>query len=263
MKILTLNSYSLVEDDYEDKLKIFAEEIIKVKPDIIALQEVNQFTEGKKAVCGKNFVSCGSIEDVRESNHALRVVSMLNKAGLKYHWTWLGMKLAWQGRFEGLSFLSLSPIEETDSILISKTNDTNNWRKRMSLGIKVNDMWFYNVHMGWWDDEEEPFMPQWQKLSAHLKNKGKLWLMGDFNSDAETEGYTLVKDSGYFDSYKAAEIKDDGITIPGKIIGWNNSSDAKRIDYIWSNYPAKVKSSQIMFKDEKKVSDHYGVMIEI
>lgn len=266
MKILTLNSYSLVEEDYEDKLKIFVDEIIKEKPDIIALQEVNQFSKDDVADPGKSYVSCElSVEDVRESNHALRAARMLKEKGLIYHWTWLGMKVAWMGRLEGLSFLSLAPIEETDSILLSDTDDINNWRKRMSLGIKTNDMWFYNVHMGWWNDEEEPFRPQWQKLCAHVKDRGKVWIMGDFNTPANvvSEGYCLVKESGYFDSYELAKEKDDGITVPGKIVGWGEDSGAKRIDYIWSNYPEEVKSSKVMFKDGKKVSDHFGVMIEI
>ena len=38
--------------------------------------------------------------------------------------------------------------------------------------------------MGWWNDEEEPFNEQWNNLNNHLSNKKNIWLMGDFNSDA-------------------------------------------------------------------------------
>ena len=90
MKILTLNSYSLVEEDYEDKLKIFVDEIIKEKPDIIALQEVNQFSKDDVADPGKSYVSCElSVEDVRESNHALRAARMLRKRA------YLSLDMAW------------------------------------------------------------------------------------------------------------------------------------------------------------------------
>lgn len=42
MKLLTLNTHSLEEPDTPAKQRIFAGEILKLQPDIIALQEVNQ-----------------------------------------------------------------------------------------------------------------------------------------------------------------------------------------------------------------------------
>ena len=42
MKLLTLNTHSLIENSYEKKLADFISAIREIKPDIIALQEVNQ-----------------------------------------------------------------------------------------------------------------------------------------------------------------------------------------------------------------------------
>ena len=42
MKLLTLNTHSLVEENYSEKLSIFVKAVAEIKPDIIALQEVNQ-----------------------------------------------------------------------------------------------------------------------------------------------------------------------------------------------------------------------------
>ena len=42
MKLMTLNTHSLVEPGYENKLKLFAEAVLREQPDVIALQEVNQ-----------------------------------------------------------------------------------------------------------------------------------------------------------------------------------------------------------------------------
>ena len=42
MKLLTLNTHSLQEENYPQKLEQFVETICQEKPDIIALQEVNQ-----------------------------------------------------------------------------------------------------------------------------------------------------------------------------------------------------------------------------
>ena len=42
MKLITLNTHSLEEEHYEEKLEQFVEEICREMPHVIALQEVNQ-----------------------------------------------------------------------------------------------------------------------------------------------------------------------------------------------------------------------------
>ena len=42
MKLLTINTHSLIEDNYRKKLDIFVDVIYRIRPDIIAMQEVNQ-----------------------------------------------------------------------------------------------------------------------------------------------------------------------------------------------------------------------------
>ncbi len=42
MKLITLNSHSLIEENYEEKFHRFIQGILTERPDILALQEVNQ-----------------------------------------------------------------------------------------------------------------------------------------------------------------------------------------------------------------------------
>lgn len=42
MKLLTLNTHSLIEPDYEAKREIFVDFIAREQPEVFALQEVNQ-----------------------------------------------------------------------------------------------------------------------------------------------------------------------------------------------------------------------------
>ena len=42
MKLLTLNTHSLIEPDYEAKREIFVNFIAAEQPEVFALQEVNQ-----------------------------------------------------------------------------------------------------------------------------------------------------------------------------------------------------------------------------
>ena len=165
-----------------------------------------------------------------------------------------------------------------DSFRISRSEDYKNWKTRRILGIQTADGWFYTAHMGWWDDEEEPFREQWERLGEHLEDKKNqpVWLMGDFNSIdiISGEGYDLVSGSGWKDTYCLAQEKDQGITVGKVIDGWrerlseeklSQCPDGMRIDYIWCSRKLPVCSSHVICNGERYpvVSDHYGVMIVV
>ncbi len=270
MKLLTINTHSLIENNYNQKLHYFVESIITQNPDIIAMQEVNQSCNATTVNKNELFKMVPSESNIiiRSDNHALHVIQMLHEKGIDYYWSWLPVKLGYQKYDEGLAILSKYPILETDSFLISNCKDYTNWKTRKALGIKTSEnKWFYTVHMGWWNDEQEPFKSQWEKLNAHLKNHGFVWLMGDFNTraDIKNEGYDCVLNSGWFDTYTQAQIKDNGFTVENAIDGWKDNNDMQkmRIDYIWSNQKVTINSSKVIFNgiNEPIISDHYGIII--
>lgn len=270
MRLLTLNTHSLIEEGYTEKLDIFVSEISRLRPDIVALQEVNQ-TRGKAEAFREqlfSFVPSGSNLPIRADNHALRVVEKLCRLGIFYYWTWIPIKIGYGIYDEGMAFLSLLPIENTDTVLLSASDDYSNWRTRKALGIRTSDEaagWFYNLHMGWWSDTEEPFLAQWKRFCARVPRGERVTLMGDFNSPDERrgEGYECVLASGFYDTYALAKKKDGGITVGGEIDGWHGKGEgAMRLDYIFCRGGARVDSSYTLFngKDSPTVSDHYGVM---
>ena len=280
-KILTLNTHSLIEENYHQKLEYFIEMVQKEQPDIIALQEVNQSVDGqpgdREELTG--WVAAGEEEiPVCQDNHALQVAKGLYGAGISCSWTWLPVKLGYGKYDEGMAFFCLNAeITETDAFYISHNHAYENWKTRMALGIrtgKCND-WFYTTHMGWWKDEEEPFEAQLELLNEQLSRKmkaGSVWLMGDFNSpDAvRGQGYDAIKNSGWKDTYELAGQKDSGITVGTVIDGWRDqirdpsSMEGMRIDYIWCSREVPVSSSNVIFngKNGSIVSDHFGIIIE-
>lgn len=273
MKLLTLNTHSLVEDHYESKLSAFVEAIQKESPDIIALQEVNQ-TACEAAVSQHlltGYCSCDSSVVIREDNHVYNAVRLLTDGGMCYYWTWLPMKLGYNKYDEGVALMSRSPILETNMALVSDIDDYHNWKTRRLLGIRTKaapDEWFYSVHFGWWNDAEEPFQEQWQKTNTRMLRHENAWLMGDFNSPAEVrgEGYDLLLKSCWQDSYVLAERKDIGYTVGKVIDGWKDKitgTTGMRIDQIWCSRKVDVKSSKVIFNGicYPIISDHYGVMI--
>ncbi|MBT9775197.1 exodeoxyribonuclease III [Clostridium sp. MCC353] len=287
MKIITLNTHSLEEENYEEKLHQFVEGIFQEKPDVIALQEVNQtrtadpVPAGLLEQCG--FIRCepgmggADCEEavIRVDNHSYRAARMLRERGICYTWTWTAAKVGYDKYDEGLAVFSRFPVLDTRQFFITGTHDYNNWKTRKILGIQAETgqgpMEFYSVHMGWWEDEEEPFETQWKRINSLLKN-GKCmttWLMGDFNSPASVsgQGYDLVKRSGWLDTYELAAEKDDGITVDHSIDGWKERKNdpGMRIDYIWTGKKQQVMCSRVLFngKNYPVVSDHYGVLAVI
>ena len=273
MKLLTLNTHSLVEDNYSKKLDAFVSAIAEQRPDIIALQEVNQtIAETQADVISEGYVPCDENIVIRKDNHVYKAAELLENAGVKYYWTWLPLKKGYDKYDEGIALMSRSRIIETDVVRISETDDYNNWKTRKIIGIRTEaapDEWFFSVHYGWWDDLDEPFQNQWQKTVEHMKKYSHVWLMGDFNSPAEVrnEGYDMINGGGWYDSYTLAKTRDNGITVGKVIDGWRDKvsgTDGMRIDQIWCSQKAEIASSEVIFNGANKpvVSDHYGVVAE-
>lgn len=266
MKILTLNTHSIVEENYEKKLKIFIDAIKKHRPDIISMQEVNQSANSKLAGYDDHFVPCESFVPLKCDNHVYVVSQMLKECGIRYYYTWTGIKLSWQSYDEGLAVMSLNPISEINVFPVSSINSYYNWKTRKALVVKTGDIYICNTHMGWWNDEQEPYINQWKKLSNTLSRYNDVYLTGDFNSPSNIkgEGYDAVIADGWYDTYIHALFKDDGYTVTKQIDGWQGDS-RKRIDYIFTSFEPTVKSSYVIFNGENEdtVSDHNGIIITI
>lgn len=279
MKILTLNSHSLREENYDEKLQWFVEGILREKPDIIALQEVNQSKDApllERSQLAGQYPVPGCMK-IRRDNHAAQVAIRLRQAGVECWWAWIPIKLGFGKYDEGVAIISLGrKIRCVDQFPVCPHHDYSDWRSRAVLGVKVEglDDWFYTVHMGWWDDENAPFLEQLKILNCCLAGKrayGPVWLLGAFNapSDVRQESYDALCRCGWVDTYAIAPERDAGITVPGAIEGWRRplsreQQSGMRVDYILCSRRPPVLYSRTVFNGEREriVSDHYGVLIE-
>ena len=269
MKILTLNTHSLSETNGDTKRAWTAEFIVKMKPDVVALQEVNQSIAAEIVRTDHNYKGKAII---KKDNYAYALTEEIKALGMKYEWVYIPVKVGY-GKFdEGLALLSLHPIASIENILLSNTFDYTCWKKRNALGIKIHmnqkPVWCYTVHMGWWKVEEEPFLTQWERLHTHIKTKDtKVYLAGDFNAPdtIHNESYTKIIRDGYHDTYKLALNKYGHDSAKGKIDGWKDGSESgMRIDYIFCNQLVHVKNHEIVLDgtNDPIVSDHFGVLME-
>ncbi len=282
MKIMTMNTHSLIETGFRQKREWFAQVILRERPEILALQEVNQTMAAPALDAGAvgGYRPCPKVEvPLKEDNYAAWLAGRLAGEGLAYTWTWLPMKVGYDRYDEGMALFSLLPVAEAESFRISQADDYSNWKTRKVLGIRTGEpqaSWYYTVHMGWWDDGEEPFDRQWKILNEYLDEKkaggARVWLMGDFNSPSQVrgQGYDRVTGDGWLDSYELAERKDSGVTVGHVIDGWRERPSGEevqkgmRLDYLFTSKPVRVLSSRAVCNGDREpqVSDHYGVMIE-
>lgn len=263
MKLLTLNCHSWIEEYQEEKMKIIANTIIEKDYDVIALQEVNQSI--KKNVAYNN---------IKQDNFALVLLEELANLGCKeYTMVWDFSHIGYEKYEEGVSIITKHKIIEEGaySFFISNSKDKEVWKTRKIVGasIKLNNeiIDFYSCHLGWWKDEEEPFKEQVDKLLGNMKKDRLTFFMGDFNNNAfiRDEGYDYLMGKGIKDTYTLASVKDCGITVKGKIDGWDSNSNDLRLDLILVNKEVDVKYSKVIFNGENgsAVSDHYGLEIDI
>ena len=140
MKLMTLNTHSLVESSYEEKKEKFIETLIVEQPDVVALQEVNQTASAGiiPDVMLAGYKRCMDFGlPVREDNHAKEVVEALREKDVYYYWTWLSAKIGYGKYDEGMALLSKKPIMRVKQFLISQTDDYDNWKTRKILGMQT------------------------------------------------------------------------------------------------------------------------------
>ncbi|UPO89921.1 endonuclease/exonuclease/phosphatase family protein [Niallia sp. Man26] len=261
MKLLTLNCHSWLEENQLDKIKYLAKTIKEKSYDVIALQEVSQ--------------SISEIlikENIKKDNYGLVLLDELYKLGVTdYQLVWDFSHIGFDVYEEGLAILTKHPIIEKYSFFVTNSRDTNYWKTRKIVGAKISydnqPISFYSCHLGWWHDEEEPFINQVDSLLNCIPKEDRFYLMGDFNNNASIKdgGYDYLISQGLYDTYHLAEEKDNGITVKGNIDGWDKNSQDIRIDLILTGQLEPINYSGVIFNGKTKriISDHFGVEIEV
>lgn len=262
MKLLTLNCHSWMEEEQAEKIRIIARTIKERDYDVISLQEVNQSLN--KALIFNN---------IREDNFALILIKELENLGCYgYSMVWEFSHLCYGIYEEGISIITKHKVidEENYSAFLSNIKDKESPKTRRVLRVSIkvaeNIIDFYSCHLGWWHDEEESFKGQADNLFNSMQKDRLTFFMGDFNNDAfiKSEGYDYLIKKGLKDTFIMAKEKDSGITVEGKIAGWDLNKKNLRIDLILVNKDIDVKNSKVVFngKNGSVVSDHYGVEVE-
>ena len=254
MKLLTLNCHSWQEEDQVEKIKYLAKTIHEKNYDLIALQEVSQSIKSE-------YVD----SRLKKDNFALLLKKELDKYEKdKYDFYWDFSHIGYDVYEEGLAIFTKHKIIESNSFFITESENILYWKSRKMIEVKIyynkKELNFYSCHLGWWNDEDEPFKNQVDNLLKYINKDSISILLGDFNNNAfiENEGYDYLMKCNLIDTFSLAKDKDSGITVKGKIAGWEENEEKLRLDLILINQNISVESSKVIFNGSNKhiISDH-------
>lgn len=279
MRVMTWNIHSMVDGHTAHQLREVAALVKETRPDVVALQEVNQEIgaplagEALLAACGAADVP--SKVPLREGNFALRLCGLLREGDGAWRFAWTAAHRGYERLEEGVALLTRQGIE--DVLALPLTEDTpiprqaaqpgqgmGDWRRRVALLVRTGGVWVGSVHCGWWRDELAPFAAQWARLEAGLPGAGPLLLLGDFNNpDAvRGEGYDLLRDRGWQDAWACAGERDEGWTARAGIDGWRGTALTRmRLDLVLGRPGLTCSRCVTLRRDD--LSDHAGVLADV
>lgn len=270
MKLMTLNIHGALP---EDGLRQVVRAIQAERLTMIALQEVCQPVDAPPALLEEypGYLPAQQGIPLRVGNPAAQLVRDLQMAGIPCGWTYLPVKIG-QGVYdEGLALLApQGRLASVASQCISRTQDYADWRRRSVLKAKIvgRPDWFCCVHMGWWQDAQEPFRAQWDAMQPFVRTKEEapVWLLGDFNAPAEKrgEGYDLMAAGGWHDAFHLAQRRVGAATIADAVDGWSGvPATGWRIDQVWCSRAEQIAECRVVFdgREYPVVSDHAGVLV--
>ena len=121
-----------------------------------------------------------------------------------------------------------------------------------------------SCHFSWWNDGK--FAYEWQQTEAFLTERAaSLLLLGDFNNEAESLGYQLVKNSSLQlqDSFLCRNKTIGEASVVKAIDGWQDNQTALRIDYVFASQNEQPVEYEVVFDGQRLpiVSDHFGICV--
>ena len=276
MRMMTLNCHSLLNYDSDKQIQEIVDQIVREEIDVLSLQEANQ-SQLASAIAEEELESLGYKEPaegsaiIKKDNFAYRLSKALRKVKLDFKWSW---NLAYgesNGLEWGVALFSRLCLTNVHSTLISSSDFAGNLTKRCVLLAQLADekkTVVTAVHFNGEDSSE--FRHEWINLMETIAGLGlsnyPVYLLGNFNVDAEVDtGSYMLMCQEFEDTYCSAISKGDGMTVRGKLDGWDDSGISERLDYILTNAQNEVSYSRVCFDGNigPRISNHAGILIEV
>lgn len=231
LRVMTYNIHVAVGMDKKLDLQRIADVIMKEKPDLVGLQEVDrgvQRTEGK--------------DEIAE-------LARLTRMDYAF-----AHNLDYQGGQYGVAILSRTLIQKVDHRKFENLREAER-RGMLRVEVEFNGriITFVTTHLDYQHDDGRVFETE-QLLKFLSDVKGPLIVVGDFNDEPGGNAFKLM--TGKFDdAWLSSRAKGDGLSYPA-------DKPVKRIDYVFlsKGEGLRAKKSWVV---NSLASDHLPVVVDV
>ncbi|MBN2495423.1 MAG: endonuclease/exonuclease/phosphatase family protein [Deltaproteobacteria bacterium] len=254
LRVMTVNLRH-DEDLWQRRFELIADEIARLEPDLIGLQEVEITVIEQSRVLGELLAErLGGQSPYAFYEHL--------KPGL------MGLS------GEGIAIFSRFPIEQSEFVDIGEGRLTLFVQITTPGGITAD---LFNTHLHNADGEDDARLAQAEQTLDFMAERGAgdaVFLTGDMNSEPDSDAIERLVASGLIDTYAhvhGAETARTGNTSPIALAeGTFDQHPDCRIDYVLAKFSsaiaahARVSDSIVCFQNHDQTglypSDHLGVM---
>jgi len=229
LRVMTYNIHQSFDADYRVDLDDMAEAIMKEKPDVVGLQEVN------RGQLSNGMIDC------------------LPYIARKLNMTWVFLGYHEDGQY-GNALLSRYKITDADGY--HYTNNRNEVRgvTRGAIKTKGGKITFYVTHLDHTSGKKNVRKQQVHELIRYWNGQTASVLMGDFNAEPGSEPITFVRDTSLVDVLQKSGL-DQSPTF------WEGRGEPfMHLDYIFVTPDLKYNDARII---RTRASDHMPVLVDV
>lgn len=230
---MTYNIHVGIGMDKKPDLRRISEVILRDRPDLVALQEVDR--------------------GVRRTKGIDQIVELARLTRMDYAFA---PNLDFQGGKYGVAILSRYPILTIDHRrYASRREAERRGLLRVEVLIKGRPLHFVTTHLDYQFADGRLFETE-QLLKALASVEGALIVAGDFNDEPAGTSYQLML-SGFRDAWSDAVVREggDGLTYPA-------DKPVKRIDYVFVSRNSGVSAKWAAVRSTL-ASDHLPLVVDL
>jgi len=231
LRVMSYNIHVGVGMDKKLDLQRIADVIIKEKPDLVGLQEVDR--------------------GVERTQRKDEIVELATLTRMEYAFA---HNLNYQGGQYGVAILSRYPILTSDHRMFQNKRETERRGMiRVEVKFEGKPLHFVTTHLDYQFPDGRLF--EAEQMLEFLKDvRGTLIVVGDFNDEPNGSTYKLMS-TKFGDAWLANREKQLGFSYPA-------DKPIKRIDYIFFRSSANVKAKRAWVV-ETPASDHIPVVADL
>lgn len=231
LRVMTFNIHVGVGVDKKLDLQRIADVIIRERPDLVGLQEVDR--------------------GVRRTEGRDEIAELAKMTRMDYAF---GHNLDYQEGQYGVAVLSKSLIQKIDHRKFENRRESERrGMLRVEVEIGGRTISFATTHLDYQRDDGRLFESE-QLLMFLTEVKHPLIVVGDFNDEAAGPAYKLML-TKFADAWIGSRAKGDGFSYPA-------DKPSKRIDYIFYRPSDGVRAKKAWVV-KTLASDHFPVMAEL